>query len=119
MNTELDPGKVTQLLNQSTRQMSGQILSALNRARQNALERHAVRTHAFALAPSGGAHTYTNRWMHWAGLHSAQHLAIVILLAAVVISGVGYWHHVEEQKIGELDVAILTDDLPVEVFVDH
>jgi hypothetical protein len=119
MNTELDPGKITQLLNQGTRQMSGQVLSALNRARQNALEKHSVRAHVFNLAPSSGMHTDTHRWAHWPGLRSVQHLAIVILLAAIVISGVGYWHHAEEQQIGELDVAILTDELPVEVFVDH
>lgn len=118
MNTELDPGKITQLLNQGIRQMDGQVLSALSRARQLALERQAAHAPVFTLAP-GGMHTHTNRWTHWAGLHSAQHLAIVILLAAIVISGVGYWHHAEEQQIGELDVAILTDELPVEVFVDH
>lgn len=117
MSTELDPDKITRLLNQGIRQMDGQVLSALNRARQNALERRAAP--AFALAPNGVLYTHIDRWTLWAVLHSAQHLAMVGVLAVIVVSGVGYWHHAEEQKIGELDAAILTDELPVEVFVDH
>lgn len=119
MSNELDPGKITQLLNQGTRQMGGQVLSALCRVRQKALERHSAYTPAFILAPNGVAHAYADRWMGWTIPRPMQQMVIAGLLATVVISGLGYWHHAEEQRIGELDVAILTDELPIEVFVDH
>ena len=119
MSTELDTSKVAQLLNLGTRQMNAGVLSALSKARLAALDRQAVCVPAYTLAPSGVMYTYMGRWTPGAMLHSAQHLAIVILLAAIVVSGMGHWYHVEEQRIGELDVAILTDELPVEVFVDH
>ena len=118
MNTEFDPDKITQLLNQGTRQIDGRILSALNKARHNALERQSAHAPVFTFAPNGGRHPYADRSTIWEMLYSAQHLFIIILLVVIVVSGVGYWHHAEEQRIGELDVAILTDELPVEIFVD-
>ena len=99
--------------------MSGQVLLSLSRARQKALERQSAHAPAFTLASNGAGHPHVNDWMHWVLPHSVQQMIIAALLASVVVSGVSYWHHAEEQRIGELDVAILTDELPIEVFVDH
>jgi hypothetical protein len=35
-----------------------------------------------------------------------------------VVAGTNFWQPSEEQQISELDVAILTDEMPLEVFVD-
>lgn len=111
MNTEFNPGKIAQLLTQSTRQMDVQTLSALNRARQVALERQAVEAPVYALAFAG-------RWSHWLAPQGAMRWIAAGLLAATLVSVASYCHHAQEQQIGELDVAILTDELPLEVFVD-
>ena len=116
MTNELDPRKIAQLLTQSTRQLDEAILSALVNARQNALKRQSVRAPVFALTPAS-AHT-SARWTDRLMPHSAQPWIAAGLLAAVLVVGTSYWQHVEEQQIDELDVAILTDDLPIEVFVD-
>jgi hypothetical protein len=110
MTNELDPRKIAQLLTQSTRQLDEATLSALVNARQNALKRQSVRVPVFALT--------TGRWTDRLMPHSAQPWIAAGLLAAVLVVGTSYWQHVEEQQIDELDVAILTDDLPIEVFVD-
>ena len=113
---KLDPGKIAQLLTQSTRQLDATILSALFNARQNALKRHSERVPVFALSP---ASAYSSvRWTDRLIPHAAQPWIAAGLFAAVLIAGMGVWHNIQEQQISELDVAILTDDLPIEVFVD-
>lgn len=111
MNTEFNSGKIAQLLTQSTRQLDAQTLSALSQARRNALERQAAEVPVFAFATTG-------RWSHWLLPHSAAQWIAAGLLAASLVSVASYYHHSQEQQIGELDVAILTDELPMEIFVD-
>jgi hypothetical protein len=116
MTNELDPRKVAKLLTQSTRQLDETILSALVNARQNALKRYSERAPIFGLTPAS-AHG-SARWTDRLIPHSAQPWIAAGLFAAVLIAGTSLWHNVQEQQISELDVAILTDDLPIEVFVD-
>ena len=116
MSDELDPGMIAQLLTQSTRQLDAVTISALVNARHNALKRQAVRAPAFTLARAS-AHTSV-RWADRLIPHSAQPWIAGGLLIAVLVAGTGYWQNVQEQQIDETDVAILTDELPIEVFVD-
>jgi hypothetical protein len=109
MITKLDPNKITKLLTQSTQQMDGAVLSALANARRNALDRQSVHSPAFALT--------TGRWTHNLIPHTTYQWAATGLLAAMLIIGAGYWQHSKEQQISDLDVAILTDDLPIEVLL--
>jgi len=110
MTTELDPGKVAQLLTQSSRQLDASTLSALANAHQKALKRHLVRSPSTALS--------TGRWTYNLIPHSTYAWLATGLLMAVLMLAAGYWQHVQEQQISELDVAILTDELPIGVFVD-
>ncbi len=107
MTTQLDPGKLTRLLNQNTQQLDDKILSALSRARSTALSRQSLKPPLLALS--------TGRW-------SISHIAYpwlaAALLAGALLSGISYWHHKSERQINELDVALLTDELPIEVFID-
>jgi hypothetical protein len=116
MKTELNLDKIARLLDHSTRQLDGRVQSALNLARNNALERQSAYAPAFAHA--GASSSGTARWTHWLVPHSARQWIAAGVLAAALIGGAGAWHHAQEQQISELDVAILTDELPIEVFVD-
>jgi hypothetical protein len=116
MTNDLDPGKIAQLLTQGTRQMDAGTVSALVNSRQNALKRQSVRASVFSLNPAS-AHMSV-RWADRLIPHSAQPWVAGALLIAVLMAGTGYWQSVQEQQIDETDVAILTDELPIEVFVD-
>lgn len=112
---QLDPQKIARFLTQGIKQLDEATLSALMDARQNALKRHSVRASAFTLVP---ASPDNGGWFHKLMPHPAQRWIAAGLLVAALAAGTGYWKHMEEQQIDELDVAILTDDLPIEVFVD-
>lgn len=111
MTTKLDPKKITQLLDQSTRQLDGKILSALQQSRAQALQRQATPARVLRLAADG--------WTHLLLPRSARQWITIGLLALALASGANlWWQHQREQQIGELDVSILTDELPIELFVD-
>ena len=110
MTEELDTRKIAQLLTQSTQQLDADTLSALAKARQNALQRHKPHEHVSTQA--------TGRWAHLLLSLSSHQWLSAGLLAAILFIGASYWHQSREQQIAELDAAILTDDLPIEVFVD-
>lgn len=110
MTDNLNPKRVGQLLTQATWQMDTRVLTALSQAREKALERQSVRAPVFTLA--------TGRWTHFLAPISNHQWISSGLLAIMLVIGMGYWHHVQEQQIADLDVSILTDDLPIEVFVD-
>ena len=116
MNIRLDTGKIAQLLTQSTRQLDAGTLSALACARQNALKVQAAEVPVFALSPSS-AHS-TTHWRDRLMPHSVQQWIISVLVLAILIVGTGLWHHAQEQQISDLDLAILTDDVPIEALVD-
>jgi len=116
MSDELDPGKIAQLLTQSTRQMDADMVSALVSARHNALKRQSAREPVFTFAR---ASAFTSaRWVDKLIPHSAQPWLAGALLIAILFAGTSYWQNIQEQQIDETDVAILTDELPIEVFVD-
>jgi hypothetical protein len=110
MITNLDPEKITRLLTLSTRQLDQSTLLALSSARQNALRRQSVRAPVFALSTGHGVHHL---------IPSPIRLWVVAgLLIATTVIGMGYWNHLQEQQIDETDLAILTDDMPIDVFVN-
>jgi len=116
MNKQLQPEQIRQLLNRSIAQMDQPTLARLRDARTQALARHEARSQApaFALAGlwPGHGHATGSQQKHY-------HWAAVILFAACLFSGAAYWQHAnKEHDIGEVDVAILTDDLPIEIYVD-
>jgi uncharacterized protein len=116
MTNSLNPEKIAQLLTKSTQQLDETTLSALADARRNALKHQSARAPIFTLA-SASAHTSV-RWADRLVPHSVQPWIAAGLLAVILLAGTGYWQHVKEQQIDETDVAILTSDLPIEVFVN-
>jgi hypothetical protein len=109
MNQKIGPEQIRQLLNRSLAQLEQPVLTRLRDAREQALARHA----AHAAAP---VFAWAGNWRVAATHHKFRIVAAVALLAAILSSGAAYWHH--EHEVSEVDVAILTDELPIEVYVD-
>lgn len=102
---------LAKLLTRATQQLDTDTVDALRRARNVALGRQLQRKPVFALSTGHGA--------HWLIPHSThQWVAMVILFVTIIFGGVNYWQHSQEHDLAHLDAEILTDDLPLEVFVD-
>ena len=108
---DIAPERIAQLLARAAKRLDDNTVAALRRARNIALERHSLSKPVFALS--------TGHSTHWLMPHSAQQWAAgIILLVAILFGGLSYWQHAHENDLAHLDTAILTDDLPLEVFVD-
>jgi len=108
---QLTPEAIAKLLTSATQQLDADTLSALRRARNVALERQLLKKPAFMLN--------TGHDTHWLMPHSThQWVAAVILLVTILFGGINYWQHSQDHDLSHLDAEILTDDLPLEVFVD-
>ncbi len=111
MTTKLDPNKITRLLNQSTRKLDEATLIALRQARTRALQHQAVSSHALAFAGANHSSLMIPQ--------RAQKWVVAGLLALVLGMGASmWWQHQREQQIIDTDVSILTDELPIELFID-
>ncbi|HZW24777.1 MAG TPA: DUF3619 family protein [Gallionella sp.] len=109
---DIDPEQIAGLLTLATEQMDRDTLEALRRARHAALDRQTTRAPAFALDGRHG--------LHFPIPHTARQWAAAGLLLAALAGGAGYWQHLHHHEtMAHLDVAILTDDMPLEVFIDH
>lgn len=109
MNQKLNPEQIRQLLNSSLNRIEQPALTRLREARELALARHDAHADAPALAWAGN-------WRFAVPHHKTRYFAAAALLAAILFGGASYWHH--DQDVSEIDVAILTDELPIEVYVD-
>lgn len=107
---EATPKYIARLLTRASERLDDDTLARLRRARSKALQRQAVADPAFSLT--------TGHHIHWPLPHAIPQWVTAILLAAVIAGGVTYWRHTQEE-MSHLDVAILTDDMPMEVFVDR
>lgn len=111
MNNRLPPEQIRQLLNQSLTQLEQPTLARLRDARTQALARYDARSTAPSYAWAGHGHPSAAHPKHY-------YWAAAIVFAACLFSGAAYWQHANEHDIGEVDVAILTDELPIEIYVD-
>jgi hypothetical protein len=101
--------QIARLLTRNSEQLDENILSALRKSREIALQKQLIHEPVFSLSAIGQrAHNLMPHSPH-------QWVATFILLAAVIVSAIGYWQSAQVP----LDIEILTDDLPIEVFVDQ
>lgn len=115
MKTDINTFIIKEILDTSTRQLKPATLEKLHSARSRALDHQRIRSTAPVLAwlghHSGKSDTFNmSKPMNW---------AIAALFAAFLIGGSTIWQHYStEREINELDVAILTGDLPIHVYLD-
>jgi len=114
MKDTLNTETVRQMLNRSSAKLDYPAQEKLRGAREKALMRYDARAAAPAFAWAGA--------LGWAdhGAHRSHYFwASVVLLAALLFSGASYWQQMNEHDSSdEVDIAILTDELPIDVYVD-
>ena len=105
---KLDHQQIADALTRGTEQLDSDIVSALHRASAIALQKQRVHEPVFSLHAIG--HRAHNLIPH----SRPQWLATFVLLGAIAAGVAAYWQSAQTP----LDLDILTDDLPIEVFVD-
>ena len=112
-NTNLTQDSIKRLLNHSVKQMDDATIEQLRTSRNLALERHRV----LQLAP-------VQAWINHHGLwtasphssHKPVYWLLAVLFALSLYSGVTYIQH--DRDHSDIDIEILTDDLPVDAYVE-
>jgi len=114
MNHKLNTKEIGQLLNRSAAQLDRETLDKLLSARRTALQYQQKEQQAPVLA-----------WLtehgviqhHSTPSHKAYNLGMVALLIALMVGGALYWQQ-QAYDHDDVDIAILTDDLPIDVYLD-
>ncbi len=118
MGNKLILRDIGKILSRSITRLDNDTLDKLRDARRNALQHQLTAKHSPVtvwLSHLGLIHHDT----HPSGrFHKSHNLALALLLAMTLSGGVYYWHSSHEHDHSEIDMAILTDDLPVEMYVD-
>ncbi len=106
----IDHRQIAALLTQSTHHLDEDVVSALGKTRALALQKQRVHAPAFSLSTIGHrAHSLLP--------HSTQQwVAAAVVFAAVILGVATYWPNNQDHQ--NLDLAILTSDLPIDEFVD-
>lgn len=111
---EKNIGLIRRALDRSSAGINQNALAKLRGARERALAHYDARQKApvFAWAGVGGqSHADGSR-------RSVFYWLAALLLAASLFGVSSYWQSVQEHEIAEVDMAILTDDMPMDVYVD-
>ncbi len=112
MTKKLSHATIKQLLNHSLTQLEQPTVVRLCDARAQALSRFEARRTAPAFAWAGmGVGSAAAR-------HKPHFWPAAILFAALLFGVAAYWQQLAKHDTAKLDIAILTDDLPIHVYVD-
>jgi len=114
MGLKLKIGEIGQLLDHSTSRLDSVTRQKLQDARRTALMRQRTSQPTSVLAwfeqhSLIHGHSHNHRSFNW---------GVAALFALILFSGALYWQDVYEHDHSDLDIAILTDDLPVDMYVD-
>jgi len=115
MGIKLNTDDIQRLLNRSTGEISPDTLDKLQNARRTALQHQRLEKQSPVYA-----------WLSEHGIlghhNSPQHKLLswgmAVIFASILVIGIGYWQNVSEHDHSDIDIAILTDDLPVDMYVD-
>ncbi len=112
MNTKLTHQELKRLLDSSAAGLDRETVDRLHAARRQALQHQRVSATTW-VSQNGTLHGHlqlSQRALNW-------------IIAAIVISllaiNLNYWDRASEHDHSDIDIAILTDDLPVDLFVDN
>jgi len=115
MKTDINTNLIKELLDTSASQLSPDTLDKLRIARTRALDHQRVRHSVPVLAWLGH---YTDKHDSF-NMSKPMNWAVAALFVACLISGASIWQsYTSENEINELDISILTGDLPIHVYVD-
>lgn len=115
MTSKQKQHSIKQTLDSSTTQLSPSTLEKLRMARSKALEHQRTSSTVPVFAWLGNhsdknGNSNSSKSLQW---------AVAALFVAFLFSGASYWEdYVNEDEISEVDVAILTDDMPLHVYLD-
>ncbi|MGA7749190.1 MAG: DUF3619 family protein [Gallionella sp.] len=121
MDKQWDPEAIRRLLDESVNLIDQSTLLRLRGARLQALKQYDARGATLPLLSS---------LLSWAGVRlnidwhaSAHHRKLyrwisALLLVASLFSGVAYWQQMMVEDPDDVDIAILTDDLPIEYYAN-
>lgn len=111
MNMKLNHKEIGRLLNQGANQLERSTLNGLRKARKQALHNQRVEAPIW-VNQNGvlqGQLQLSQRALNW---------IIVAVVASLLVINLTYWDRTYEHDHSDVDIAILTDDLPVDMFVD-
>jgi hypothetical protein len=111
MNQRLTFRELKTLLDRSAAALDQGTADRLSRARAIALQHQRASSSGW-LARNGLLHGYAYHE------HRATYRIALLVLLALLVGMLGYWQHQPEHEHGDIDIAILTDELPVDVYVD-
>jgi uncharacterized protein DUF3619 len=103
--------RIRQILNQGTHEVKPGVAQRLAAARQRALERHA------AVPALAWADNVTGS-IGWAGL-AVRVLVPLAMLVAVAGAAYTWQQNQRAAEIEEVDALLLTDDLPIDAYLDR
>lgn len=115
MGLKLKLDDLALLLDRAAQQLDPATLDRLHGARRQALSRHnqtaptALLSRLHQLVTDHGHEFHHHRALNWAG---------GLLLLAAVLAGGWHWKHSTWHDHAAIDLAILTDDLPLHMYVD-
>ena len=115
MDEKWDPESIKQLLNRLLAQIDQPALARLRTARLQALNRYEACSAASPLFAWGGGQVI---WHTPAHRHSINYWVGAMLFVISLFSGVVYWQQAMDNDTSDVDIAILTDDLPLQYYTD-
>ncbi len=114
MNENLNPDAIRQLLNRSLAQLDEDTLARLRAARQRALQRASDRERS-PIRAWISEHMYANAFVL---RHAMAAKFAAALLVIGLVGGIGYYWEQIYDNSDEADIAILTDELPINYYVN-
>jgi len=107
MNIKVNHKEIAHLLDRSADRMDSDTAKALQLARHKALQHQRA-------TPSA--------WMSWDGVlfghRRALNWGIAAIVTTLLLVNLTVWQRSPEHNRGHIDIAILTDEMPVDVYVD-
>jgi hypothetical protein len=111
MKQRLTFRELKHLLDRSAAAVDRSTADRLSRARAVALQHQRAESHGW-FSRGGVLHGHTRHE------HRATYRIALLVFAVLLIATLGYWQQPEHEHV-DLDIAILTDDMPVDVYIDQ
>ncbi len=111
MNIKLTHKEIGRLLDRSADRLDRSTLNELHLARQHALQQQRVSVTTW-VSRNGLLHGHlqlSQRALNW---------IIAAVVASLLAINLTYWERMSDHDHSDIDIQILTDELPVDVFVD-